>query len=122
MFGKKVSNISKGKLVSTTVCSICGKSVRNVNCVMKYHTLRNVKSDTNIKDLFVCLLCQKYKNIHIANYCSVIKSHIRQSHRVRKPSPNVHYLDNTEKYKNLFQDLCKKCFPEFSICDQSIMQ
>lgn len=41
--------------------------------------------------------------------------HVKHVHLVQKPLCNVHYVDNSDIYKNDLEGLYKKCFPEYSI-------
>lgn len=107
--------IFKMKLVNTATCKLCKKMVRNVNFTMKEHSsVHHLKIETNVKNLFTCLLCPKGGKSF--NGRSIIYTHVKYSHCVPKPMVNEHYLDNTEMYKSDLNALYKKCFPEFNIC------
>lgn len=109
---KKKRIILKSTYVAT--CGLCSTTVRNSNSMMMQHAVTHIKIETSIKNLCICLICEKDGRIYDALTKWRMNEHLRYKHRVLQPTPDVHYLDNTKMYKNELESLLKRCFPDYA--------
>lgn len=101
------------KLKFTAVCKICNKIVCSNKSALTRHAAVHLKSETTITNLFLCIICRR-KRLYCGRCFDDIRIHIQNTHNVRKPILNTHYLDHTNKYKAKLKVLYKKCFPDYA--------